>query len=470
MTTVLTIEDNETLREGVAEVVEGMGHVSVTAPNGAVGLEAFEECEPELVITDLKMDEVGGMEVLEEISSRDSDALVMIITAFGSIERAVEAMKAGAFDFLPKPFPPELLREKIAKALDVYDERRENERLESENEMLRRDAGIDDQSLEIIGESAAIESVFERIEKVAPTDSTVYIHGESGTGKELVARAIHENSRRAEGPFVKVNCAALAESLLESELFGHEKGAFTGAHERKIGRFELADGGTIFLDEIGDISPNIQLKLLRVLQEREIERVGGEETISIDVRVIAATNRDLEAAVEEGGFREDLFYRLHIIPIELPPLRQRKEDIPLLVDHFIERLADRTRAQVEGIAPEAMETLKAHDWPGNVRELENSIEHALVFAEGNEIEIGDLPPSVTGAEEGGELAMPEGDRDLPEILDDLERQLVVRAFREADGVKTETAERLGINTSALYYKLDKYDIDEEVLDSGGTEE
>jgi two-component system response regulator HydG len=460
---ILIVEDNDTLREGMAQVVERMGHTVHTAPGGSEGLALFDEHDPTLVITDLKMDEVDGMEVLRSVREQDASTLVMIVTAFGSIEKAVEAMKAGAFDFIPKPFPPDLLRSKIEKALEMRDTRRENERLAQENEVLRRDAGVET-DVEIVGESEAIGDIFEQMEKVAPTDSTVYIHGESGTGKELIARSIHERSHRADGPFVKVNCAALAESLLESELFGHEKGAFTGAHKQRLGRFELADGGTIFLDEIGDISPNIQLKLLRVLQEHEIERVGGEETISVDVRVITATNKDLETEVEEGRFREDLFYRLHIIPIKVPPLRRRRSDIPLLVDHFLERLAGRTRSDVSAVSPEAMELLRAYDWPGNVRELENCIEHAMVFAEDETIGPDDLPPAVTGSEHSETLDWPDEDRDLPDILEDLERQLIVRAFRKAEGVKTETARLLGIKTSALYYKLEKYEIDESCLE------
>lgn len=463
MSDVLIVEDNETLREGMAQVVERMDHTPRMAGGGREGLELFDKYDPPLVVTDLKMEDVDGMALLREVQERRPEAMVMIVTAFGSIEKAVEAMKAGAFDFIPKPFPPELLREKIEKALQVWEDRRHTERLESENEMLRRDAE-EAFDVDIVGESAPMKQVFEKIDKVAPTDSTVYIEGESGTGKELVARAIHEASQREEGPFVKVNCSALAESLLESELFGHEKGAFTGAHEKKLGRFELADGGTIFLDEIGDVSPNIQLKLLRVLEEREIERVGGGRPIDIDVRVITATHRDIEKLVEEGEFREDLLYRLHVIPIELPPLRERRGDIELLVEHFLDRLGDRTRSEVTGIAPDAMEALKAYDWPGNVRELENSIEHAMVFAEGEEITLDALPPVIGGDGGGDELKLPSDDRSLPEILEELERQLIVRAFREAEGVKTETAERLGIKTSALYYKLDKYDIDEGVLE------
>lgn len=308
-----------------------------------------------------------------------------------------------------------------------------------------------------------MQAVFKLISKIAKSDSTVHVFGESGTGKELIARSIHTNSAREDGPFVKVNCSALAETLLESELFGHEKGAFTGAHRTRLGRFELADGGTLFLDEIGDISPMIQLKLLRVLQERQLERVGGEDTIEVDVRVVTATNKDLKKEVEAGRFREDLFYRLHIIPIELPPLRERKEDIPALVEHFVSKLAQRTRSSVEGIAAEAMNALQVYNWPGNVRELENVIEHSMVFAEGSLIRLDDLPPVVSGVKQGDVLDIPEGDRSLPEILEELEHQLILRAFKKAKGVKTETARLLGIKPSALYYKLDKYSVDESCL-------
>lgn len=459
MAHILIIEDNDTLREGITQVVKRMGHEATSAANGRLGLEAFANKTPDLVITDLKMDEVGGMQVLGEVLEREPETLVMIVTAFGSIEKAVEAMKEGAFDFIPKPFPPDLLRTKIDKALEVRASRKKTERLASENEMLRRDAGHDD-NLEIVGQSDAMADVYKMIEKVAPTGSTVYIYGESGTGKELVARAIHDASRRADGPFIRVNCSALAETLLESELFGHEKGAFTGAHKRRLGRFELADGGTIFLDEIGDISPAIQLKLLRVLQERAFERVGGEETIEVDVRVITATNKDIKEQVEEGKFREDLFYRLHIIPITLPALRERPGDVELLVDHFIDKLAARTRSQVDSVAPDALEALRSYEWPGNVRELENVIEHALVFAEGDKVQLNDLPAAITGIERDNMLEVPDDDRSLPEILEDLEKQLILRAYDKADGVKTETARLLGIKTSALYYKLEKYGIDQ----------
>ena len=457
MAKVLVVEDNTTLREGIVQVLKRMGHETVDASGGAQGIERYRAEKPDLVITDLKMDGVDGMAVLQTILKDDADALVMIVTAFGSIEKAVDAMQRGAYDFIPKPFPPDLLRTKVEKALQLGQERARGERLSRENEMLRADAagGYD---IAIVGDSDPMGAVFERIRKVAPTESTVHVYGESGTGKELVARAIHENSARKDGPFIKVNCSALAESLLESELFGHEKGAFTGAVKQKLGRFELADGGTIFLDEIGDISPSIQLKLLRVLQERSFERVGGEQTVRVDVRVVTATNKDLKREVEAGNFREDLFYRLHIIPITLPPLRDRMTDLRPLVDHFMDKLRNRTHKQMGNIAPDALQALRQYRWPGNVRELENVIEHAMVFAEGNTIELADLPPVITGRSGDDLLAIPDGDRTLPEILEDLERQLILRAFRKAKGVKTETARLLGIKPSALYYKLEKYGI------------
>ena len=463
MAKILIVEDNATLREGVAQVVQRMGHEALGAPGGRQGLELFKQRSPDLVISDLKMDGMDGMEVLRAVRQLEPDAMVMIMTAFGSIERAVEAMREGAFDFIPKPFPPDLLRTKITKALEVRAERQRAERLRQENDMLRADA-TRGYTMDIVGQSEPMQRIFQMVRKIAASDSTVYVHGESGTGKELIAHAIHMQSPRAAGPFIKVNCSALAESLLESELFGHEKGSFTGAHKRKLGRFELADGGTLFLDEIGDISPATQLKLLRVLQERQLERVGGEETVKVDVRVVTATNKDLKAEVEAGRFREDLFYRLHIIPLTLPALRERREDIPLLVDHFVRKLVERTRSQVSGVSPEAMQALTQYPWPGNVRELENVIEHAMVFAEGAQIAARDLPPVISGRQAEDLLQIPDGDRALPDILDALEHQLILRAFRKARGVKTETARLLGIKPSALYYKLEKYQIDDSALE------
>jgi two-component system response regulator HydG len=365
-------------------------------------------------------------------------------------------MKLGAFDFLQKPFTPEVVRLKVERALQLRSARRTAQRLASENEYLREETAGRFGAL--IGAAPPMQAVFRLVEKVAPTDSSVFISGESGTGKELVARAIHDRSNRAKGPFIKVNCGALTETLLESELFGHEKGAFTGAVKRRLGRFELADGGTLLLDEIGDVSPTLQLKLLRVLQEQEFERVGGEATIRVNVRVISATNKDLQLEVREGRFREDLYYRLHIVPIRIPALRERREDIPLLAQHFVEKLAQRTNPAVRGIDDDALARLMGYHWPGNVRELENAIEQALVFTDGDRIGLGALPEYLRGTGDEETLAMPKGQMSLPEILDDLERQLILKAYREAGGVKTETARKLGIKTSALYYKLDKYGI------------
>ena len=460
MANILIIDDNDTLREGVAQVVKRMGHHTFTASNGKLGLSIFKKKDIDFTITDLKMDGLDGLDVLRLVKKDQPHALVMIITAYGTIDTAVGAMKAGAFDFITKPFPPDVLRVKVKKALDVRDLQRDRERLEDENEVLRSQLTDNKAFDTIVGESDPLKAVFKIVQKVSLTDSTVFITGESGTGKELVARAIHESSHRNSGPFIKINCGALPESLLESELFGHEKGAFTGAIRRKLGRFELAHKGTIFLDEIGDISQVIQLKLLRVLQEREFERVGGEDTIKVDVRVVTATNRDMKKEVEKSAFREDLYYRLHILPIHLPALRHRAGDIPLLAEHFIQKLAKRTRTSVKSISNDALNVLMKHSWPGNVRELENIIEQALVFADEDVILPIDFPNYLTGASSSNFLTVPEDDHTLPEILESLESQLIMRAFKKAKGVKTETARLLGIKTSALYYKLEKYGIEE----------
>jgi two-component system, NtrC family, response regulator HydG len=383
MATILIIDDNETIREGLAHVVKKMGHLPLVAKSGKEGLERFKQTPADFVITDLKMEGLGGVEVLRGVRDLDADCPAMIITAFGTIETAVEAMKLGAFDFLIKPFAPEVVRLKVERALELRNARRAKGRLEAENAYLRGEESS--RFGELVGGSEPMRKVFAVVERVAPTDTSVAIYGESGTGKELVARAIHERSRRQAGPFIKVNCGALAETLLESELFGHEKGAFTGAIKRKLGRFELADGGTLFLDEIGDISPAMQTKLLRVLQEREFERVGGEASIKVDVRVVSATNKDLAKEVAEGRFREDLYYRLQVVPITISPLRERKGDIPLLVEHFIRRLGPKTNPRVRGIDDAALSRLIAYRWPGNVRELENVIEQSLVFSDGERL-------------------------------------------------------------------------------------
>ena len=461
MARILVIDDNDTMREGIAATVRRLGHTVDTAYNGPTALATFKATPADFVISDLKMEGMDGIAVLEAIRRLDPDALLMIVTGYGTIETAVEAMKLGAFDFITKPFPPQVLKLKVQTALDVIAERRKREKLERHNEILREE--LEDRyrpvaDHDLVGDSQPMRRVLDTIARIAAADSTVYIYGESGTGKELVARAIHRNSRRAAGPFIKVNCGALAENLLESELFGHERGSFTHAHKRKLGRFELADGGTLFLDEIGDVSPTIQLKLLRVLQEREFERVGGEDTVKVDVRVISATNRDLRAAVEAGTIREDLFYRLHIVPITLPPLRDRPEDIPPLARHFITKLRPRTGSRATHLTDPALDLLRAYPWPGNVRELENAIEQSLVFCDGETLGPLDLPAHVRGAPTGTLFDLPNDDRPLPEILETLEKQLIERAYTESEGVKTECARLLGIKTSALYYKLEKYGI------------
>jgi two-component system response regulator HydG len=463
MATILLIDDNETIRDGLQHVVKKMGHTPVTAASGREGLEKFKATRPDFVITDLKMEGLDGVEVLRAVRELDPDCPAMIITAFGTVETAVEAMKLGAFDFLIKPFAPEVVRLKVERALELRAARRGKARLEAENAYLRGEEQL--RFGELVGSTETMKRVFGVIERVAPTETSVAIYGESGTGKELVARAIHVRSRRAQGSFIKVNCGALAETLLESELFGHEKGAFTGAVKRKLGRFELADGGTLFLDEIGDISPGMQTKLLRVLQEREFERVGGESSLKVDVRVLSATNRDLAKEVAEGRFREDLYYRLQVVPITIPPLRDRKDDLPLLVDHFIAKLAPKTNPRVTGIEDAALARLLAYRWPGNVRELANVIEQALVFTDGERIGPEALPEALRGTPPGerrpqgeGEIPVPTGELPLPDLLDDLERQLILKAYAKAKGVKTETARLLGIKTSALYYKLEKYGI------------
>jgi two-component system response regulator HydG len=456
MAAILLIDDNETIREGLAHVVRTLGHEALVAASGREGIAAFKARRVDFVITDLKMEGATGVDVLKEIAAIDPDVPVMIITGFGTVETAVEAMKLGAFDFLTKPIQTEVVRLKVERALELCAARRGRRKSEALSEVLRADAEA--RFPELIGSGDKMAVVRRTIEKVAVSDTTVFIGGESGTGKELVARAIHRLSKRATGPFIKVNCGALTETLLESELFGHEKGAFTGAIKQKLGRFELADGGTLFLDEVGDIPPAMQVKLLRALQEQEFERVGGETPIKVDVRVVSATNKDLEAEVAAGRFRQDLFYRLHVLPIRLPPLRERREDIPQLCAHFVAKLGPKTNPRVRAVSDAALGRIMAYHWSGNVRELENAIEQALVFAEGDEITPGALPPFLQGGDEQDALSVPR-ELSLPEILDDLERQLILKAYAKAGRVKTETARLLGIKTSALYYKLEKYGIE-----------
>jgi two-component system, NtrC family, response regulator HydG len=457
MARILVIDDHDTLREGMAVTLTRSGHTVTAARSGTDGVAAYKKTPFDLVVTDLKMDGLDGLAVTRMIKSLDPAAVVMVVTAFGTIETAVQAMQQGAYDFITKPFTPDVLRAKVEKGLELSSTRRQVERLSARTEALESDAASAHGNL-LVGDSEPMQRLVGMVRKAAATDATVFVRGESGTGKELVARMLHQLSPRKDGPFIVVHCAALAETLLESELFGHERGAFTGAVKRKLGRFELADGGTLFLDEIGEVPQSVQTKLLRVLQEKEIQRVGGEETLKVDVRVVSATHRDLQAEVKAGRFREDLYYRLHIVPLLLPPLRERPEDIAALARYFVAKHAPRVNKRVKGLDDSALRALARYAWPGNVRELENVIEQSLVFAEGETLSESDLPTHLTGAAPRTDsgLPVPMGDRPLPDILEDLERQLIARAYEKAGGVKTETARLLGIKTSALYYKLEKY--------------
>jgi len=463
MAQVLIIDDHDSMREGLELLLRRRGHKTVSADAGEKGLALLDDVGADLVITDLKMTRMDGIQVLRTVRDRYPDVEVLVITAYGTIEKAVEAMKLGAADFITKPFSSEEFGVKVDRLLAERDKRlrlaRENLALRVENAYLKEEAEA--RYGEIVGESEEMGQVFRWIDRVARSDSTVMIYGESGTGKELVARAIHAGSPRKDGPFIRVNCGALTEGLLDSELFGHEKGAFTGAERQRRGRFELADGGTLFLDEIATISQSTQIRLLRVLQERELERVGGEETIPVDVRIIAATNTPAEELQKGSDFREDLFYRLHVVPVTIPPLRQRRPDIPVLARHFLEKLRDRTNHRVQNLSEASLKRLQEYDWPGNVRELENVMERALVLAETEVLLEDDLPFLANGGALDTSIidaAIPVKGLDLNQAVEGLEERLLRKALEQAHGVKAEAARLLGLKTSALYYKLEKYGI------------
>lgn len=451
MNRILIIDDEKGMRDFLSIMLKKDGYDVSLAESGEEGLRAIQKDIFDLVITDVKMAGVDGIEVLKYIKDVSPETVVIMITAYAETETAVEAMKLGAYDYITKPFKVDEMRLVIQKAL-------EKGRLRKENILLRREiesrAGFEN----FIGKSAPMQKVFALIKQVADTKSTVLITGESGTGKELVAKAIHYNSPRKGGPFVTVNCAAIPETLLESELFGYMKGAFTGAVSNKQGLFEAADGGTIFLDEISSTTPALQIKLLRVLQEREIKRVGGTANIKIDVRVIAATNKDLMSEVEKGRFREDLYYRLNVIPINLPPLRERREDIPLLVEFFLKKFSAGRRSLT--IAPAALEMLTSYRWPGNVRELENTIERLVILSQGETITEEQIPDSIRNSRPCPELIpsdIPDSGIDLEALLESAERTLLKKALEKAGGVKTEAAKLLGLSFRSFRHRLQKYE-------------
>jgi two-component system response regulator HydG len=406
----------------------------------------------DLILMDVRMARMGGIEALKQIKGYNPAIPIIIMTAYSSVESAVEALKAGAYDYLIKPLDFEVLKLTLERAREHAGLKAENQRLKS-----RLQAGFDLRN--IIGQSGPMKGLIDMLAMVAPSEATVLITGESGTGKELIARCLHYNSPRKEGPLVVVNCAAIAETLLESELFGHEKGAFTGADRRREGRFRQAEGGSIFLDEIGETSAVMQAKLLRVIQERELQRVGGEETLTVDVRIIAATNRHLDADVKAGRFREDLFYRLNVVTLPVPPLRERQEDIPLLAHHFMERFATKNRKHVKGFAPQAMDLLLRYPWPGNVRELENAVERGVILMTGDHITERELPLNVLQQKASAtavpaQSQVPAGERSLEEI----EKEAIVATLAASGGNKSETARRLGITRKTLHNKLKQYSL------------
>jgi DNA-binding NtrC family response regulator len=444
---ILIIDDEETMRDSCRQTLSRDGHRVEAAEDGSKGLAFLEAESFDLVILDLKMPGLSGLDVLKRIKEDDPEAVVIVITGYATIESAVEAMKSGAYDFIPKPFTPDSLRAIVKRALDKRELVLENVLLRSE---LKASLGPE----VIIGQSKSMKKVEELVQKVGPTDTTVLISGESGTGKELVARAIHRCSSRKDKPFVAVDCGSLVENLFESELFGHVKGSFTGATATKYGRFELANGGTLFFDEIGNIGINIQTKLLRVIQEREITKVGSSQVIKVDVRIVAATNMDLQKGIEAGTFREDLFYRLSVVPISLPPLRQRKDDIPFLANYFLKKYNKKRKKNVTAISDRAMKALFEYDWPGNVRELENAIERAVVLAEDEVVRSSDLLYYGLSVEKPSKP-----DSVTSQRLFEVEKEHIAKTLKMFEGHKGKTAERLGIDRKTLRLKLKKYGIE-----------
>ncbi len=451
MERILVVDDDSSHLMSVATVLERQNYEVVTAPDGGAGIQELNNSFFDLVLTDLVMPGVGGIDVLNQVLNNHPKTKCIILTGHGTIKSTVEAIKIGAFDYIPKPVTASELLINVEKALKFKN-------LEEECFRLKRELKKKYSQKNIIGTSSSIQKIFDLIDKVADTDSTVLISGSSGTGKELVARAMHYDSSRSEKPMVIINCGAIPEALLESELFGHEKGSYTGAHKARVGRFEMANGGTMFLDEIGEMSPSLQVKLLRVLQDQRFEKIGGTKTIHVDVRIIAATNKNLTAAINNGSFREDLYYRLNVIPIKVPSLKQRRSDIPLLIDHFLKKFSNSHKREIKGFSEEAIDALGGYDWPGNVRELENVVKRTIILSENPIMEFADLPEHI---QQNSVLVRPSKNRNLEEGLSlveavkDYERKLILEALEKSEGVKTKAAKLLNIKRTTLVEKIKK---------------
>ncbi len=445
--TILVCDDEKNIREGLALAFELEDYNVLTAENGKVAWSLINKNDVDLVITDLRMDEMNGQELLKKVVSTYPNIPVVILTGHGTIETAVNAMRDGAVDFFTKPLDLDRLLLLVKKSLKHKDLIDENIKIKEELAALKASNNYG----KMIGNSSQIRKLLETINQVAPTKASVLVTGESGVGKELVADAIHQISNRRNGPFIKVHCAALSESLLESELFGHEKGAFTGAISAKKGRFELANGGTIFLDEIGEINLATQIKILRVLQERQFERVGGEKTITVDVRIVTATNKDLLKEIEKGNFREDLYYRLNVVHVEVPPLRERKEDIPLLMASFLDQINKENNTEIKGFTSEAKAALYKYEWPGNIRELRNCIEASIVMCRNEFVDVKDLPPQITQDHESQSMNIEVG-----LSLAEVEKKVILSTLNSLNGNKSKTAEILKIGRKTLHRKLEEY--------------
>jgi two-component system response regulator HydG len=447
---ILVVDDEQSHRTMLRAVLTKEGYDISEADDGNSAVKAVEDESFDLILMDIRMTDMDGIEAMGEIKKMSPSIPIIMMTAYASVKTAVEALKSGAYDYLTKPLDIDELKILIKKALEYY-------RLQEENVFLKERLADRFNFSRIIGKSRRMKELFENLSLVAPSDATILIYGESGTGKELVANAIHQNSPRAQKPFIKVSCAALPETLLESELFGHERGAFTGALARKAGRFQLADGGTLFLDEVNVMSSTTQVKLLRVLQEREFEPLGSTKTIHVDIRLITATNKDLEDEVKEGRFREDLFYRLNVVPIHLPPLRDRKEDIPLLADHFSKLFQEKNKKSIKGFLPKTIDTLMRYDWPGNIRELENVMERAILLCRGEYLSPQDLPPPFQGEQIGEQpiVSIPPG-----MTLEALEKEAIIQTLEETGGNRTQTAQILGISRKTLQNKHKEYGLEE----------